>query len=286
MKSRFFRRFISLAALTSFFFVALTGIILFFVPQGRVAYWADWRIFGITKEEWTAIHINITILFLILSGFHIYYNWNAILLYLKNAAKKAVVFNREFSFAFLLTLAVVFGTYFQIPPLKTIIDFNDSVKTRHEEKYGSPPYGHAELSTLSSFTKRMGLDLEKSIKILKDKGLAGVEEGARLQEMAKQNKIAPDRIFEYIKDASVAASKNKSSRDETILAPASDPAMYTGLGRISLALVSEKYAIDLEKGLHNLQEKGIHATPEMTLKEIAEKSNIAPFEIFDIFRKE
>lgn len=83
MKEIRFRRIVSLTSLTSFFFLGLTGIMLYIVPQGRVAYWADWRLLGLSKTDWTNIHINISLLFLIASGFHLYYNWNTLLAYLK-----------------------------------------------------------------------------------------------------------------------------------------------------------------------------------------------------------
>jgi hypothetical protein len=37
------RKITSLTALLSFVLMLVTSIILYIVPQGRVAYWADWR---------------------------------------------------------------------------------------------------------------------------------------------------------------------------------------------------------------------------------------------------
>ena len=73
------RKIASLTAALSFIVMLLTSIILYIVPQGRIAYWADWRLWGLTKEQWGNIHINTGILFLTALGFHIYYNWKPIL---------------------------------------------------------------------------------------------------------------------------------------------------------------------------------------------------------------
>ena len=45
------RRLVSFTALTSFVLLALTGIMLFLSPQGRVAYWSGWRLLGLSREQ-------------------------------------------------------------------------------------------------------------------------------------------------------------------------------------------------------------------------------------------
>ena len=61
------RKITSLTASLSFVLMVATSVILYIVPQGRVAYWADWRLWGLTKTQWGEIHINVGLLFL-LSG--------------------------------------------------------------------------------------------------------------------------------------------------------------------------------------------------------------------------
>ena len=68
------RKISSLTATLSFILMLPTAIILYIVPQGRIAYWADWHLWGLTKTQWGAIHINLGLLFLITLSLHIYYN--------------------------------------------------------------------------------------------------------------------------------------------------------------------------------------------------------------------
>ena len=58
------RKITSLTAALAFVLMVLTSIILYIVPQGRIAYWADWHLWGLTKTEWGNIHINSGLLFL------------------------------------------------------------------------------------------------------------------------------------------------------------------------------------------------------------------------------
>jgi hypothetical protein len=78
------RRNTSLTAFLSFFFILLTSVVLYIVPQGRMAYWADWHLWSLSKDQWGAIHINVGFLFLLTLLLHIYYNWKPITLYLQN----------------------------------------------------------------------------------------------------------------------------------------------------------------------------------------------------------
>ena len=43
------RRITSLTALLTFILLILTAVILYIVPQGRIAYWANWQLWGLSK---------------------------------------------------------------------------------------------------------------------------------------------------------------------------------------------------------------------------------------------
>ncbi|MDP4856108.1 MAG: DUF4405 domain-containing protein, partial [Desulfobacterales bacterium] len=75
------RKIVSLTALLSSLLLLVTSIVLYIVPQGRVAYWADWRLLGLTKTEWTNIHVNFGLLFFVSALLHVYYNWKPIVSY-------------------------------------------------------------------------------------------------------------------------------------------------------------------------------------------------------------
>lgn len=96
------RRITALMAFLSFLVMVFTSIILYIEPQGRVAYWANWSLFGLTKPQWDSIHINVGFLFLASLFLHIYYNWKVIVAYLKNKAKELKISPRISMFHLLL----------------------------------------------------------------------------------------------------------------------------------------------------------------------------------------
>lgn len=98
------RKITSLTALLAFLVMLLTSVVLYVVPQGRVAYWADWRLWGLTKTDWGNLHIVLGFLFLITLGLHIYDNWKPMISYLKNKLKQIKVFTPEFNIALAITV--------------------------------------------------------------------------------------------------------------------------------------------------------------------------------------
>jgi len=183
------RKVASLTALVSFVFLALTSLILFAVPHGRVAYWSDWRMWGLSKTQWGDLHINIGVLFLVSIIFHLYFNWKPLVSYLKTQSKQLVVFTGEFTASLVILLAFCLGTFYLVPPFRWILDGNAAIKDRAMRQYGEPPYGHAELSSLKIFVQRTGLDLEHAKVRLKAAGVVFENDRQTIQKIAEQNQM-------------------------------------------------------------------------------------------------
>ena len=82
-----FRGLTSLFTTVGFLVMAATGLVAYITPQGRIAYWNDWHLLGLSKTQWGNIHIISSILFVIAGSFHIYFNWKALLNYLVDKVK-------------------------------------------------------------------------------------------------------------------------------------------------------------------------------------------------------
>ena len=268
------RRLTSLTASLSFVLMLLTSVILFITPQGRVAYWADWRLWGLTKTDWGNIHINLGLLFLIALSVHIYYNWKPLISYLKNKAKQIKVFTPEFSLALAITLVFIFGAYKLVPPFGWVMSLNEHFKDAGAEKYGEPPYGHAELSSLKTFAKKMKLDLAKSMKLLDQAGYAVEDSNMTLATIGRRYHIPPQLVYETIKPAEIATAKKSASKD----LPESPP---PGTGKLTLADFCTLYQLNMKLVVRELKKQGIEASEELTLKKIAANNNTGPHDIYE-----
>ena len=267
------RRITSLTAALSFLLMVLTSIILYIVPQGRVAYWADWRLWGLSKTDWGNIHINLGLLFLIALFLHIYYNWKPLMAYLKDKARKMKVFTPEFNVALIVTLVFTLGTYFLVPPFSWVMALNDHLKDNGAEKYGEPPYGHAELSSLNTFARKMNLDPDKSLQLLAAAGYTVEDETVTIADIGKRYGIAPQTVYKTIEAAALEPS---AAPGKTALPESAPP----GTGNLTLADLCAQYGLPLKQIERGLKKKGLTAAVDQTLKKIAAQNQTSPTDIY------
>ena len=268
------RKITSLTAFLSFIFLLMTSIILYIVPHGRVAYWSDWRLWGLSKTQWGNLHINLGVLFLLTTFLHIYYNWQPIVNYLKNSSKRLVIFTREFNIAVVLLLVFCLGTYFEIVPFRWVLDIGESIKDSAIKKYGEPPYGHAELSSLKIFTQKTGIDLAEGMEELAKAGIQFENETQTMEEIASINKTTPKNIYLIMKPS-------KTKNDTPFLLPENPK---PGLGKLDLKNLCDEYDLDISTVLQILKKENINADAGMSIKTISEKNQVSPVDIYTIIR--
>ena len=137
--------------------------------------------------------------------------------------------------------------------------------------YGEPPYGHAELSSLQTFSNKMELDLSQSIERLNNSGISFENSGQTLKEMASLNYVSPNDIYLAI-----------SPLDERIKTfPKQPPA---GLGMRPLIELCQEYSVSIKSVLSILADNGISAKETMSIKEVANLAGIDPFATYELIR--
>ena len=189
---------ISLLMLWSMLVMTYTGIMLFVAPEGRVAYWVNWTMFGMSKSEFGNMHVSFMILFVIVTIFHIYYNWKPLISYMKDHAKKFIFFSRENIIALAITIVFIIGTLFTTLPFSTLFTFEKDIKHYWADTLGKPPYGHAELSAFTTFCQRMGYDVDEAIEVLKEAGIEVKNKKHSLKKIAEYNNITPAKIYDSV----------------------------------------------------------------------------------------
>jgi predicted DNA-binding protein YlxM (UPF0122 family) len=269
----------SLTASMAFLLMLLTSIILYIVPQGRVAYWANWRLWGLTKTDWGNIHINLGLLFLITLMLHIFYNWKPLISYLKNKAKEVKVFTAEFNMALIVIIVFIMGTYFLVPPFSWVMTLNDHFKDAGAEKYGEPPYGHAELSSLNTFTKKMNLDLSASMELLNKAGYPVENSDMTLEAIGRKYNIPPQQIYQTIKPAVKIAAKKPGDNNRLPESP------QPGTGNLTLADFCTQFGLNMKLVVRELKKLGIEASEELTLKKIAAQNKTSPTDLYERIKK-
>lgn len=254
----------SLLMLYSMLVMTVTGILLFIAPPGRIANWANWEIFSISKGLAADIHTAFMVLFILFAILHIIYNIKPMTSYMKNQIKRFVFFTSENNVAILITILFIFGTGYSIAPFSTFIDFGEGIKNSWEKEYGTAPYSHAELSSLKSFTKKVGFDLEKSKEILvKNNIVFDIEQS--LSQIGKENSVSPSFIYNILK-------KNFEKEGVKVLP-------LTGLGRKSIEEVAQTLQISTDDFIGKLKAIGVEASKDDKFKEVAENYDLSPMDV-------
>lgn len=121
-----FRKITSFLMLYSFIIMVVSGIVLFISPFGRLSMMIDWRIMGLTKMDYQALHLIFMLIFTIAGLLHIFFNYKAIKNYLKSKSKKMVVFTNTNVIAIIITAGFFYATVKHIEPLETFVKMNKS----------------------------------------------------------------------------------------------------------------------------------------------------------------
>ena len=270
------RKITSLTTLLSFIVTIVTSVVLYIVPHGRVANWADWTFWGMTKDDWGGTHTTVGTLFVIAGLVHLWLNWKPIAAYMKNKAREMVVMTKPMIAALAVTVFVFAGTLFGWPPMQQFLDFSAAIKDGAVATYGNPPYGHAEDSPLKKFCGYLGLDTAQAMAVLEKAGYAlGKGEQTPIKDIARSRNVSPQRVFDDIRAG--------MGGDPFKVLPAEPP---QGLGKLKLTDVCASFGISVDEAVARLQSKSIQAGPDMTLKEIAAQSGQMPRDVYNALRGE
>jgi len=266
------RKVISLTTFFSFALLFLTSIILYITPHGRVAYWSNWQLWGLSKTQWGALHTNLGVLFIVVSVWHLILNWSAIVSYI--VRRKQAMCSSSTVWSLLITIIISVGTLANVTPFNSVQLLGERIKDRASVIYGEPPYGHAELSSLKVLVRHTGLELDEVVDTLNVAQIQFDSPEQSVLDIAKLNNMSPQQLFQLIKPPRVAG--------ETLSLP---ELPVPGIGRLTLAEICSTYGLDCQEVVDLLKvpqaDGTIFASPEMSLKKLAEKQGVNPMALYE-----
>lgn len=191
------RGFIAYLVTFSGLLMIVTGIVQYVMPEGRIAYWADWRFLRLGKDQWGTIHTVQGFIFAVATCFHLLFNWKALLAYLQDCVKKTYSLRSELVAVLLLTILCTHGSIAGVPPFTTLMDFGKSFKkTWYAGQDVQPPFAHAELLPLKQLTKKLDLNLDGALAYLQELGFKDAAADSTLKQLAARCDASPAQIFE------------------------------------------------------------------------------------------
>lgn len=286
MKKKFsWKSFISFGLSYLFIILLVSGIMLYLAPPGRYAHWVNWKILGFTKDDWGAIHIIFSFTFIVLSIFHLFViNWKSFLLYLKSKKKKGINKNREFYWSTILTLIFFFGIIFSVPPFKYVIDFGEYLTESWEQVENEPPIPHAELLTITELAEKLEISsVDEIIQKLKNHDIKFDNTNEQtLQEIAEINSTTPIKIYEQITQQVKSQQRGDGTQGR---GQGGGQGGGGGMGRKTIEDFATEVGETPDEVIKILHKNGIEVEKGQTLRDIGDKNDIPPRDIYELFSK-
>lgn len=266
----YWRAFVTFYVVISFLVIALSGIVLFISPPGRIANWSEWRFAWLQKANWQAVHTIFAFLFVVMVAFHIYFNWRVIVAYVKTKLDAGIRRGRELALASGVAVTVLAATLGGVPPFGTVMSFGETVKNSWGSSANEPPVPHAELWTLAKLAETTKIPLDRALANLKQKGIEPESAEVTLATLAGRHKMTPMEVY-------MAAVGDAT--------PAPIPlAEGGGYGRRTVREICTQGNIPVEAGLERLRQNGIEATPESNIRDLAQKAGKRPIDIVQLLQ--
>ncbi|NQU42330.1 DUF4405 domain-containing protein [bacterium] len=277
-----FRPCISLFTFATFTIMAVTGLVLFIMPPGRIAYWTHWRLAGLGKDHWGNVHI-VSSLFFILSGIlHVYYNWRPFWSYIKEKASAGLRLRAEMWAATVLIVLLVAGSLLPLPPLTSILRLNAYFKEVWvDDPALEPPFGHAELLSLSGFSRKMDIELPEAVKALREAGIEFDSARQSLEKIARANGVPPVRLYQIIRPFQKEPAQIPVEGGLTAEAVEGRFA-GTGIGMKTIAEIATQTGTEAGLLAERLRQAGLDFDNSDSLREISERNGQNPLEVLKI----
>lgn len=268
---------VSLLVASGFLVMAITGIMLYVAPPGRVANWTDWTLLWLTKDQWAAVHISSSLVFVLAGLMHLVMNRKPFFNYLHTRFHGHEMPRAEGVVAVVAVVALVWGTLANVPPISFLLDLNERAKLMWSTGVDAePPFGHAEEVSLANLASRDRFDAAAALGALEAEGLE-VAMGAEttLRQIAEDNGRSPAEVYRVIRTARAATAPAAG------WTPAAVESRFAGggMGRLTVAQLAAEAGIGLDEAQARLAALGLPTAAETRLRQVADALGLETLEL-------
>lgn len=285
-----FRAFVSLMVTVSFVAIVFSGVMMFLSPPGRIANWSGWQLVGLSKEQWFAVHLSFSTLFVIASLIHIWLNGGVLLGYLRNRMSKALLLRTEWIITLLLCGLLLWGTLSEVAPFNQVLVLREKAKRIWDDSSQQAPIPHAELLTLAQVAEAAKRDVATLRANLEARQIRADWDTELFGQAAARHNLTPSALYNIALGVSEQGHRGpgRGGREGGGAGGAgiSSSGPGAGYGRMTLQEVCTAEKIELKQVLERLARVGIQAKPEQTLRQIADSSGKRPPEIVGLMKGE
>jgi hypothetical protein len=267
-----------------FLIMGVTGLMLFATPEGRLAYWVDWSLGGLTKEEWGAIHVTSSLLFLVAGFIHLWFNWRQFVAYLRHRLERKLSIRPEAPAAAAVLAVLVAGTLWGVPPFTWVLDLSAAIKASWSVDASlEPPFGHAEEASLDTMALRTATPVGAIVGAIRAAGYTVESTADTLRRVADRNGVSPAEIWVEVVRRVPSAAPAPIDANAAWTSDLVDQRFEgAGFGAKSIDAVAKELALPTDEVVARLEAAGIAATPGDRLKAVAETAEATPTELLKV----
>ncbi|MBN1124138.1 MAG: DUF4405 domain-containing protein [Sedimentisphaerales bacterium] len=280
-----FRAMVSVLLALSFLVLAITGLILFASPRGRTAHWTNWTLLGLDKEQWAAMHMCFSFLFILISILHTIYNWRPLIHYFKSRLTRSFAIRLDWLLAVIFCIAVFLGIFWNVPPFSSIVALNYKFKDHWETPAAQGPIPHAELLPLNELADKADIPLETLLSNLKTAGIEVPSNDVIFGTLAKSNNLSPNQLYSLATGKMERGSGQGRGGHGGGGLGGQTGGGSRGFGRMTLKQVCSDEGINLDQAINTLKKAGIEVPQDATLRQIADEAGKLPHDILEMIRE-
>ncbi len=272
------RGFTSITTALSFLGLAFTGMVLFFVPPGRIANWTGWTYAGLTKHQWTGLHVWFSILFVAICVVHIFFNWKCLLNYFKDKTHQHFALRWEWVASAGLCILLLVGTIRDFGPFASVLAWQESIKTSYDRLPEQAPIPHAELLTLSELAKKVeGVDAATLEANLKAKGTELNTPNETIGDMAQRTGKTPSEVYQLaIGEVRVPGQGQGQGQGG---GRGEHGGGIQRFGQMTLSEYCKQTGLDLATATDKLKQAGLTVSDTMVMRDIAVSGGLHPSDL-------
>jgi hypothetical protein len=195
------RRLVNAALSLSFLVAAVSGIVLFLRPEGSLARWTGWAVFGLDKKRWEAVHIVFVLVFLIGSLAHVWLNWRLLVTSILARASKLsarscrVPVAWEFVAALGIMLFAFSAAMIPWQPAAALNGLRALIKDGKFAVKVLPPVTDADKLTVRELCKAVSLDEQRAVAQARVRGIEIGDPSQTIAAIAQEHHVTPEAVY-------------------------------------------------------------------------------------------
>ena len=256
--------FVSFYVALSFLTLAVSGLVLYVAPPGRIANWSVWTLGALSKAQWQSVHTIVALLFLVAAGFHLYFNGKVLMAYLRSKLVEGLRMKRELAAATAAAVLLLTVSIAGVPPFSTVMAFGEGVKNSWSTSATEPPLPHAELLSIEKLADSVKIPAEKIIANLEKNGIPVESPTVTIGQLAERHHLSPQQVYEKIQSGDAK--------------PKVSVLQGGGWGRMTVEQLCERAGITVDTGLDRLRAQGLEATGSTGLRELGTRLGKSPID--------